>query len=109
MIAGVKQSIDEVSLRYQAQTVLADIANENAASLSLNKANDKFLKTTKIRLWLKALDYKSYLTRQQREKIWYALIDISGVYDNPVSPVLDKITAPVNLFQTSVKIYRKSS
>lgn len=109
MIAGSKQSIDEVSLRYQAQTVLADIANESAASRSLNRANDNFLKATKIRLWLKALDYKLFLTRNQREKLWYALIDISGVYDNPTAPVLDKVNAPNVLVGTSVKKYRKSS
>jgi hypothetical protein len=109
MIAQSKQSVDEASLRYQSQTKLADLANEIAATRTINKAKDKILNATKIRLWLMALDYKSFLTREQRERIWYALIEISGVYDNPKAPVLDKVNQPNTLVGTSVKLYRKTS
>ena len=107
MIAQSKQSVDEASLRYQSHTKLANLANEIAATRTINKAKDKILEATKIRLWLMALDYKKYLTREQRERIWYALIEISGVYDNPTAPVLDKINQPAVLVGTSVKIQRK--
>lgn len=109
MIAQSKQSVDEASLRYQSQTQLANLANDIAATRSLNKVEDKILTATKIRLWLMALDYKSFLTREQRERIWYALIEISGVYDYPKAPVLDKVNQPNTLVGTSIKLYRKTS
>jgi hypothetical protein len=109
MIAQSKQSVDEASLRYQAQTKLADLANNIAATRSLNKAEEMILTATKIRLWLMALDYKKYLTREQRERIWYALIEISGVYDMPKAPVLDKVEQPNTLVGTSIKVYRRTS
>jgi hypothetical protein len=109
MIAQSKQSVDEASLRYQSQTKLADLANEIAATRNLNKAEDRILNATKVRLWLMALDYKSFLTREQRERIWYALIEISGVYDYPKAPLLDKVVQPSPLVGTSIKLYRKTS
>lgn len=109
MIAQAKSSVDEVSVQYQAQTKLADLANEIATARSSNKVKDKILQATKIRLWLLALDYKNYLTRQQRERIWYALIQLSGIYDYPKAPVLDKVSMPSPLVGTSIKIYRKTA
>lgn len=109
MITGSKQTISESSVIYQARTVLADLANDISAIRSLNKSNDSILKATKIRLWLKALDYKKYLTDLQRDKIKYALIDISGVYDLPSAPVLNKVTQPAVLINTSVKVRRQTA
>lgn len=109
MIAQSKPSIDEASLRYQSQTKLADLANDIVATRNLGKAEDKVIQATKIRLWLLALDYKKYLTREQRERIWYALIEISGIYDYPKAPVLGKLTQPNTLVGTSIKLYRKTS
>lgn len=94
MITGKKFSVREDALRYQARTVLAELADKIAASRSLNKSVEDVLRATKIRLWLKALDYKAYLTREQREKIWYCLIQLSGVNDFPIAPVLEERTRP---------------
>jgi hypothetical protein len=94
MVNSSKFSVDEDSLRYQARTKLADLAAEIAATRSLNKSSNKILEANKIRLWLKALDLKSYLTREQRERIWYALIQLSGVYDFPIAPVLGNTPRP---------------
>ncbi len=90
----IKAPVREDSLRYGARTVLATLTDELAASRSITKAADKVLKATKIRLFLKALDYKEFLTREQREKIWYALIQISGVYQYPTAPVLGERERP---------------
>jgi hypothetical protein len=109
MVVGVKQTLDESSLVYQSRTVLADLANEFAAVRNLNTVNDKVLRATKIRLWLKALDYKKYLSVTQREKIKYALVEVSGVYDLPTAPVLNAVTQPAVLVNTSVKIRRKTA
>ena len=94
MVSPIKPEVDEASLRYQSRTKLAELSNEIASSGSLNKVKEKLLHATKIRLWLKALDLKDYLTREQREKIWYALIDISGIYDYPAAPVLNNVPRP---------------
>lgn len=94
MVSPVKPEVDEASLRYQSRTKLAELSNDIASTGSLNKSKDKLLHATKIRLWLKALDLKEYLSREQREKIWYALIDISGIYDFPAAPVLDNVPRP---------------
>ena len=109
MIAQAKSSVDEASVQYQAQTKLADLANEIASTRNTKKAKDKILQATKIRLWLLALDYKDYLSRHQRERIWYALIQLSGIYDYPKAPVLDKVNLPTPLVGTSVKLYRKTA
>lgn len=94
MVNNSKFSVDEASLRYQARTKLTELASDVASTRSLNRANDKILQATKIRLWLKALDLKQYLTREQRERIWYALIDLSDIYDFPVAPVLSNMPRP---------------
>lgn len=94
MIASAKPSVDEQSIRYQALTKITGLAEDIASVRNLNSSNQKILQATKIRLWLKALDYKNYLSREQREKIWYALIDISGIYDFPVAPVLANVNRP---------------
>jgi len=109
MIAQAKASVDEASVQYQAQTKLADLANEIASTRNTKKAKDKILQATKIRLWLLALDYKDYLSRYQRERIWYALIQLSGIYDYPKAPVLDKVSLPTPLVGTSIKLYRKTA
>lgn len=109
MITGSKQTIDESAVLYQSRTVLADLSNDISATKTLNKVNDQILKATKIRLWLKAFDYKLYLTDLQRDKIKYALIDISGVFDLPVAPVLGKVTQPAVLVNTSIKVRRKTA
>ena len=94
MVSPIKPEVDEASLRYQSRTKLAELSNDIASTGSLNKSKDKLLHATKIRLWLKALDLKNYLSREQRERIWYALIDISGIYDFPTAPTIDYVPRP---------------
>lgn len=94
MITAPKFEVQEDSLKYQARTKLAELTDEIASARSLNKISDKILKATKLRLWLKALDYSDYLTRAQREQIWFCIIEISGVYNFPTAPVLQLRTRP---------------
>lgn len=96
MIAGSKPSVNEESIRYQARTKLAALAGQIAEARKLDSTSvrAKIRQATQIRLWLKALDYKEYLTREQREKIWYALIDIADINDFPTAPLLELRTTP---------------
>jgi hypothetical protein len=112
-IAGSKPSVNEDSIRYQARTKLADLALDISGSRKLlSPETKKKLKQAKmIRLWLKALDYKEFLSREQREKIWYALIDIADINDFPLAPVLDTRTKPSILSggTTTVTVVNQSS
>lgn len=96
MIAGAKPSVNEDVIRYQARTKLAELAEEIAKARKVNSLETqiKLKKAKMIYLWLKALDYKAYLSREQREKIWYALIHISGINDFPIAPLLEERTQP---------------
>jgi hypothetical protein len=91
-----KFQVDEASLMYQARTSLADLANEIAAIRRLDAPETIVLikRAAKIRYWLKALDYKEFLTLTQRNQIWWKLIELSGIYDFPTSPVLGLRTRP---------------
>jgi hypothetical protein len=95
-VVGAKPSVNEDVIRYQARTVLGDLAFDISKARKLNDpATKKKIKKAKmIRLWLKALDYKAYLSREQREKIWYALIHIAGVNDFPLAPILQERSRP---------------
>lgn len=106
MIKQTKETITEQSVRYQALSKLSSIALEIASSRDLSKQANNILLATKIRLWLKALDYKKYLTRSQRDKLIYALVDISNIYSVPKSPVLTEFAKPDVLINTSVNIIR---
>lgn len=91
--------ISEESLRYQARTALADLANEIAATRNLETQAvvNKIERAYSIIMWLMALDVKYFLTAQQREKIWWSLIEISQVYDFPTAPVLEERPRPTIL------------
>lgn len=106
MIKQNKPTITEASVRYQALTKLTSLALDIASARDLGKQSSNILLATKIRLWLKALDYKKYLTRAQRDKLIYALIDISNVYSLPQSPLLNEFALPNELINTSVNITR---
>jgi hypothetical protein len=94
MIEGQKIEVNEASIRYQARTKLAELVTEIAGTRKLDLVEDKIKQATQIRLLLKALDYGEYLTRTERERIWYALIEISGIYDFPTSPILELRNRP---------------
>lgn len=95
-ISAAKPEVNEASIRYQARTVLADLANEIASTqrLTSSEAVAKIKKASKIRYWLKALDYKEFLTLKQRNQIWYKIIELSGIYDFPTAPVLGEVSRP---------------
>ncbi len=91
-----KFQVDENSIRYQARTSLADLANQIIAIRRLQSPEAVVLikRAAKIRYWLKALDYKEFLTLTQRNQIWYKLIELSGIYDFPTAPVLAERSRP---------------
>lgn len=95
-IENSKSEVNESAIQYEARTALADLANEIVASRSLEKPEIIALikRAAKIRYWLKALDYKDFLTKVQRERIWYKLIEISQIYNFPTAPILGDRTRP---------------
>lgn len=84
---------DEQTVRYLALGKLADLGLEiaGARKLSSTETLAKIKKATQIRLWLQALQYRDYLTKEQRDKIKYALIDISDINDFGTAPVLGNV------------------
>lgn len=96
MVAGSKPSVNEDLLRYQALTKLRELAEQVSDIRRFNstEAKAKIKQATMIRIWLQALDYKEYLSREQREKIWYALIDIADLNDYPIAPILEPRSRP---------------
>lgn len=89
--------VDIASVEYQARTALATLADEIAATRSLEKAADKIDKATRILVWLQALDNSDFLTYTQKLQIVYKLIEYSGIYDFPTAPVLGERTRPTIL------------
>jgi hypothetical protein len=102
-VAGAKPSVNEEVIMYQARTKLADLSDEITVLRKLNspEAKPKIKKAKMIFLWLQALDYRAYLSREQREKIWYALIHIAGLNDFPIAPLLELRETPDILLGTS--------
>jgi len=89
-------------VRYQALTKLAGLAGEYVAikRLDSEKAQAILMQMTRIRLWARALDSEGYLTQQQKDKIMYALIQFSGIYEFPTAPVLSNVERPAILIGT---------
>lgn len=83
---------------YTAQSRLLELGYEIAQSRSLTKPSiqAKIQKATHIRLWLKGLN-DDYASRETREKIWYALMDIGSLNDIPFAPTLTTNTPPTIL------------
>jgi hypothetical protein len=92
-------AIDAHSVRYQSLTRLTELVDQyvEIRRLDSTKAQELLLQITKVRLWLKALDYSAYLTREQKYKIVYALIKFSGIYEFPTAPVLANVNRPAIL------------
>lgn len=99
MIETKKFQVNEASIQYQARTALANLANEIAAIRVTTSPEfvNKAKRAAKIRYWLKALDYKEFISLEKRNQIWYKLIEISGIYDFPTAPVLGERTRPAIL------------
>jgi hypothetical protein len=105
-ITGSKPSVNEEVIRYQARTPLGSLAVDIANAINLNNEDilEKREQAKMIRIWLKALDLKEYLSREQREKIWYALIDIADINDFPIAPILELRERPDILLGGSSEI-----
>lgn len=93
-IDNSKFPVDEASLMYQGRTALVTMGLQIAAVRDLTKVFALINRAAKVRFWLKALDQTAFLTYQQRQQIWYKLIEISGIYNFPTSPVLNYNTRP---------------
>jgi len=84
------------SVRYQALTKLSEFVDEYVAirRLESKEGKDLLLNITKIRLWLKALDYAAYLDQTTINKIVYALVKFAEIYSFPTAPVLANVARP---------------
>jgi hypothetical protein len=94
MLIPEKPTVDVPSVKFQASTKLVNLGLEIASSKDLDEVVDQLLLATKIRLWLKGLQYENYISREQRDQIVYALIDLSGIYEFPIAPVLSPSNRP---------------
>lgn len=92
-------SVDIESVRYQALGRLSEWSNDyvEIKRLDSTKASNLLIKITQVRLLLKALDYSEFLTLEQRQKITYALIKVSEIYQFPTAPVLANVNRPAIL------------
>lgn len=99
------------SVRYQGITKLIDIAVQIADERNINKPSVKKIieKGFNIYACLQALDYSQYLSRNQRERIWYCLIEVAGITDFPISPVLGEVNQPTILTGGSVTIINNNT
>lgn len=104
-VTGSKPTVSEEVVIYSSKTKLAELANEIAASQKFSKVTSKILQATKIRLWLKALEYGDFLTREQREKIWWFLIDVADINDFGISPLLATTDQPSILAGSTINTY----
>ena len=94
-VASTPQVLESV-VRYQALGKLAELATEIAGVRRLKSAEGKALlkQAAMIRLWLKALDYGTYLTKEQRDKIKYALVHIAEINAYGTAPTLNTLERP---------------
>jgi len=84
------------SVVYQAQTELLELAYEVANTRNYKKpeAQAKIRKGFNIYKSLQALSYDVYLTRAQKEKIWYCLIKQANINEFPDAPTVIPQGAP---------------
>lgn len=103
-VEGAKIEVNEASIIYQARTKLSTLATSIAGARKIQSPETEklILQSSKIKLFLKALDYNEFLTREQRERIWYALIEVSEIYDFPTAPLLEPSSRPDILLGYSV-------
>jgi len=82
------------SVQYASRTKLLDLAYSTAQKQNLKKVQAEIAQGSKIFYWLRALDYDAYLTQEQREKIWYCLIELADINDFPIAPTLGTVNRP---------------
>lgn len=99
------------SVRYQGITKLIEIAVEIAEERNINKPSVQKLieKGFKVYACLQALDYSQWLSRNQRERIWYCLIEIAGITDFPIAPVLGDVNQPTILTGGNITIINNNT
>lgn len=92
-------AISQESVRYQSLTKLSELVDQyvDIRRLDSTKAQELLLQISKLRLWLKALDYSEFLSQEQRYKIVYCLTEIAGIYEFPTAPVLANVNRPAIL------------
>lgn len=92
-------AVDVASVRYQALGKLSELVDTYVSYNRLNSkdAQELLLKITKIRLWLKALDYSNYLSQDQINRITSCLISLAGIYESPTAPILANVNRPAIL------------
>ena len=90
-IEGAKTPISEAALIYDAETKLAELATKIAQTRQVTLVQEDIKQATIIRLLLKALDYGTYLTLEERQSIWYALIEAAEIYNTPSDEALTRL------------------
>lgn len=92
-------AISQESVRYQSLTKLSELVDQyvDIRRLDSSKAQELLLQISKLRVWLKALDYSEFLSQEQRYKIVYCLTEIAGIYEFPTAPVLANVNRPAIL------------
>jgi hypothetical protein len=81
---------------YQAQTRLLELAVEIGDKPRFEKSaiKTKLRLNTKIRLWLKALQYSDYLDKDTIDKLVYCLADLCDANAIPYAPVVTTVSPP---------------
>jgi hypothetical protein len=83
-------------VEYQAQSKLLELGDEVARVRSYNKPDvkEKIVLATKIRLWLKALQYSDFLERNTIEKLTVYLAELCDANALPYAPTVTTVSAP---------------
>lgn len=99
------------SVRYQGITRLIEIAVEISEERNINKplVLEKIEEGFKIYACLQALDYSQFLSLVNRQRIWYCLIEIAGITDFPVAPVLGSVDQPSILTGGNITIINNNT
>lgn len=99
------------SVRYQGITRLIEIAVEIAEERNINKplVLDKIETGFKIYACLQALDYSQYISFENRQRIWYCLIEVAEITDFPVAPVLGEVDQPTILIGGNTTIINNNT
>jgi hypothetical protein len=80
---------------YQGQTKLLELMVDLAeARVIKGELREKYNIAVKIRLWLKALSYSTYLDKPTIDKLVYCLAQLCDANALPYAPVITSIAAP---------------
>lgn len=90
----MQTEITKSFVEFQSQTRLLELATEIAETKNLSKTKKEQVLATKIRIFLKALQYSDYLTKSQIDNLTYILVDLSDANAIPYAPVVTSVTAP---------------